>query len=387
MTIQIDKTYLVDKMTDMVRINSCNPSLTPGSPGEAEAGAYYAQAMGELGLEVTTHELAENRVNVVGIWPGTGKGKSLLLNAHLDTVGVEGMVGDPFSAEVRDGRLYGRGSQDMKASLAAMLASVKALQDAGIRLAGDLLLTAVADEEHASIGMEDLVKHYSADGAIVTEPTDMKICRAHRGFMWYEVETIGRAAHGSRFQEGIDANMRMGRFLAELDKLEQETLQRPAHPLVGPSSLHAALLKGGSEISSYAAKCTLQIERRICPGEIEAELTRELQAIIDRLAAADETFQATVKPYFERSPFEVAADAHIVTTLEQAMIQHLGTAPEHMGATFWTDAALLADAGIETVVAGPTGQGLHSKEEWVELQSVYDFTHILAESAIAFCGM
>jgi len=147
------------------------------------------------------------------------------------------------------------------------------------------------------------------------------------------------------------------------------------------------LLKGGSEISSYAAKCTLQIERRICPGEIEAELTRELQAIIDRLAAADETFQATVKPYFERSPFEVAADAHIVTTLEQAMIQHLGTAPEHMGATFWTDAALLADAGIETVVAGPTGQGLHSKEEWVELQSVYDFTHILAESAIAFCGM
>jgi len=160
MTIQIDKTYLVDKMTDMVRINSCNPSLTPGSPGEAEAGAYYAQAMGELGLDVTTHELAENRVNVVGIWPGTGKGKSLLLNAHLDTVG-------------------------------------------GIRLAGDLLLTAVADEEHASIGMEDLVKHYSADGAIVTEPTDMKICRAHRGFMWYEVETIGRAAHGSRFQEGI----------------------------------------------------------------------------------------------------------------------------------------------------------------------------------------
>ena len=384
MTMQIDKTYLNKILTDLVKINSCNPSLIPDSPGEADIGAYMAAEMNALGLAVHTHELAPTRVNVVGILPGSGQGRSLLLNAHLDTVGVEGMP-DPFSGEIRDGRLYGRGSQDMKASLAAMLASVKALRDANITLAGDLLITCVADEEYVSIGMEDLVKHYSADGAIVTEPTDMALCLAHGGFIWYEVETIGRAAHGSRAQEGIDANMRMGRFLAELEKLAQETIQRPPHPLTGPPSLHASLINGGTELSVYAAKCTLQLERRICPGETEATITQELQDIIDRLSAADSSFQATVKPLFERSPFEIATDRPIVTVVEQAMAQHLGTPPAHMGATFWTDAALLAAAGIETVVVGPIGQGLHSVEEWVELQTVYDLSHILMMSAIEFC--
>jgi len=384
MTIQIDKTYLNNMLVDMVKIDSCNPSLIPGSPGEADIGTYMASAMNELGLEVITHELGDNRVNVVGILRGSGQGRSLLLNAHLDTVGVEGMA-EPFSAEIRDGRLYGRGSQDMKASLAAMIAAAKALQDANITLAGDLLITGVADEEYLSIGMEDLIKHYNADGAIVTEPTDMALCLAHGGFIWYEVEVMGRAAHGSRPQEGIDANMRMGRFLAELEKLAEETIQRPPHPLVGSPSLHASLIKGGSELSVYAAKCTLQLERRICPGETEATVTQELQGIIDHLSAADSSFQATVKPLFQRTPFEVEPDRAIVTVVEQAMKERLGTSPSYMGATFWTDAALLAEAGIETVVVGPIGQGLHSIEEWVELQSVYDLAHILGESALGFC--
>jgi acetylornithine deacetylase len=303
----------------------------------------------------------------------------------MDTVGVEGMVDNPFSAEIRDGRLYGRGAQDMKGSLAAMLGATRALVDGNAALAGDLLVTAVADEEYASIGTEDLVKRVTADAAIVTEPTDLTLCRAHRGFIWYDVETVGRAAHGSRYNEGIDANMHMGRFLAQLDRLEQELRHRPAHPLAGPPSLHAALIHGGTEISIYAAHCRLQMERRTIPGETETQATAELQAIIDQLKVDDPTFEATVKSTFQREPLEIGPDAPIAQALEQVMVKQLGHRPTHTGQTFWTDAALLAAAGIETVLLGPIGHGLHSAEEWVDVQSVLDLAAILAETAVAYC--
>ena len=245
--------------------------------------------------------------------------------------------------------------------------------------------TAVADEEYESIGMEHLVKTVTADGAIVTEPTEMTLCRAHRGFIWYEVETIGRAAHGSRYTEGIDANMRMGRFLCRLDRLEKELRQREPHPLAGPPSLHAAILRGGTEVSVYAASSHLTLERRTIPGETQDQTTAELQAIVDQLAAEDKTFKATVKAAFRREPFEIVASAPIVQATERAMAAQLVAEPVHTGQTFWTDAAILAAAGVDTVLLGPVGQGLHSAEEWVDLASVHDLAAILAQTAVNFC--
>jgi acetylornithine deacetylase len=385
MTIAIDKEYITKTLAGLVRIDSINPSLSPGGGGESAIGAYVADALSALDLSVTTYDLGPQRANVFGVLPGTGGGRSLLLNAHMDTVGVEGMAA-PFSAEIRDGRLYGRGAQDMKGSLAAMIGAAKALVDAGRPLAGDLLVTGVADEEYLSIGMEHLVKTVTADAAIVTEPTDMTLCRAHRGFIWYEVETIGRAAHGSRYNEGIDANMRMGRFLGRLEELERDLRQRPPHPLAGPPSLHAALLQGGTEVSVYAASSRLTLERRTVPGETQDQCTAELQAIVDQLAAEDETFKAAVKATFRREPFEIDADAPIVQAVDRAMAAQLGSEPRHSGQTFWTDAAILAAAGVDTVLLGPVGQGLHSAEEWVDLASVYDLAAILAQTAVDFCG-
>lgn len=370
-------------MVDLVRINSTNPSLSPDGAGEAEIGAYVADALNDLGLDVKTYDLGPKRVNVVGKLAGKGDGRSLLLNAHMDTVGVAGMT-DPFSAEIRDGKLYGRGAQDMKGSLAAQIAAAKALIDAGVELGGDLWVTAVADEEYLSIGSDDLVKQVRADAAIVTEPTDLHLCRAHRGFIWYDVETVGRAAHGSRYTEGIDANMRMGRFLAQLDHLEQELRARPPHPLAGPPSLHASRIHGGSEISIYAAHCKLEIERRTIPGETEPQATAELQTIINQLSG-DPTFKATVKSTFLREPFEVAEDAAVVQALHQATTNRLNHPPQHTGQTFWTDAAIMAAAGMETVLIGPIGEGLHSAEEWVDVQSVVDLAAILAETAVLYC--
>ena len=384
--IRIDESYLQQTLMDLVRIDSSNPLLSPSGKGEAEIGAYVAKALRKLGLEVMVDEIAPGRVNVVGVLPGAGGGKSLLLNAHLDTVGFDGMTIDPLNPEIRDGRLYGRGSQDMKASMAAMMAAAKALIDAGIQPAGDLLVTGVADEEYGSIGMEALVKNYRADAAIVTEPTDMKLCRAHRGFIWFDVETFGVAAHGSRYRDGVDANMRMGRFLARLEGLAEQLVQRPPHPLAGPPSLHAALIQGGQEISIYAAHCKLQIERRTIPGETVDSAAAELQALIDELVAEDPTFKATLRPTFWREPFEVDETAGIVQALDAVMTAKTGQHPEHTGQTFWTDAALLAAAGIESVLLGPVGAGLHGAVEWVDLASTRDLAQILAETTIRYCG-
>jgi acetylornithine deacetylase len=384
MPIFIDRQYLTDTLTGLVRINSINPTLVPGGAGESEIAAFTADSMAAIGLEVSVYEPEPGRPSVVGIWRGRGGGRSLMLNAHYDTVGVDGMV-DPFSAAIRDGRLYGRGAYDMKGSLAACMSMAKGLIDGGIILDGDLLVAAVADEEYASLGTSDLLRHYSVDGAIVTEPTELDICLAHKGFIWLEVETTGRAAHGSRYDLGIDANMLMGRFLGELDKLEHALRSKPGHSLVGPPSLHAATIQGGSELSAYAASCRLQIERRTIPGETEAQVMDEIQAIIDRLSAADPEFQARAKSFFVRDPFEVSPRASIVQVLNEAASRVLERQPAMVGQMPWMDSALLASAGIETVVLGPAGDGAHAHEEWVELESVVQLAEILAEVTMAYC--
>ena len=383
-TVTIDQPFLVETARRLVQINSVNPTLVEGGAGEAEIAAYVTQVLEEIGLEARLFEPQPGRASVVGRLPGQGDGRSLMLNAHYDTVGVAAMA-DPFSGAVRDGRLYGRGAYDMKGSLAAQLAAAKALVDADVSLAGDLLIAAVADEEYASIGTADLLEHLQSDGAIVTEPTGLRVCLAHKGFIWLEVETFGRAAHGSRFDQGIDANMRMGRFLAALEELEQTLRARPPHPLVGPPSLHAATLHGGTELSMYAAHCRLGVERRTVPGETAAQVEAEIREIIERLAAADVTFQATMNTLLVRNPFEVPADALIVRAVDEAAAATLGERRPHVGDTPWMDSALLAAAGVETVVVGPSGGGAHAAEEWVEIDSLVALAEILARAALSYC--
>jgi acetylornithine deacetylase len=341
--------------------------------------------MTALGMTVTILEATSGRPSVVGRLTGSGGGRSLMLNAHLDTVGIEGMAG-ALEPVMRDGRLCGRGAYDMKGSLAACLATVKALVDAKAGMRGDLVLAAVADEEYASLGTAEVVRQMPVSAAIVTEPTELDLCVAHKGFVWLEVETAGRAAHGSRFFEGIDANMRMGRFLGRLDRLEQELRARPPHPLVGPPSLHAPTLRGGSELSTYAASCRLGIERRTVPGETEAGVRAEIETLIEQTHAADPSFKATVRCLLARNAFEVSPDAPIVSAVRAAATNRLGRSPAVIGKPFWMDSAILADAGVETVIIGPVGNGAHTSEEWVDLASLAELAAILADAAAAYCG-
>src|ERR1035437_170195 len=382
--MKIDRDYVRQTLVRLVQINSVNPTLAPGAPGEREIAGFIAASLTSIGLKTESFEPELGRISVVGRLAGSGGGRSLMLNAHCDTVDVAGMV-EPFSAAIRDGRLYGRGAFDMKGSLAAGMAAAKALVDSGARLRGDVLVAAVADEEYGSLGTSDLIRHIKVDGAIVTEPTALDVCLAHKGYLWIEVEIAGRAAHGSKFNLGIDANMKMGAFLHELAILERELRARPPHPLVGPPSLHAAMLSGGSGLSTYAAQSTVKIERRTIPGETEAQAVGEIQGIVDKIAASDPDFHAAVRAFFVREPFEVSPQAAIVKAVDGASEKVLGRRAAHIGDTPWMDAALLQAAGVETVVFGATGAGAHADVEWVELASVESLAGILAEAALDYC--
>ncbi|MFN2282306.1 MAG: ArgE/DapE family deacylase [Anaerolineales bacterium] len=385
MDLSIDRGFIKDLLIKLVQTDSRNPDMVADGPGEERIGVDIAKTLEELGLPVTTYHLAPGRVNVIGVLPGMGGGRSLILNGHMDTVGVDEMQ-DPFSAKIREGRLYGRGSQDMKGSLAAMLGAIKALIDGNISLGGDLIFTAVADEENRSLGTMELVKEIRADGAIVTEPTDMKVVAAHRGWIWYELEVEGIAAHGSRYQDGRDAILMMGRFLVELEKYGQELIKRSVHPLTGPPSVHTSLIQGGSDMCTYPPRCLVSIERRTVEGETEAGVREEIQGILDQLVAADPEFRAHLSLVAERTPLENKPDSGIMEALSEAYARKMGSQPEISGAAYWTDAALLSEAGMEAVLIGPIGEGLHSAEEWVDLDSVYDLAEILAETAVLYCG-
>lgn len=389
-SVTIDQKYLQEILASLIAIPSVNPSLEKGGGGEGEIAEFLAQEMTRLGLVVQRFEPEPGRVSILGTLPGQGGGRSLMWNGHSDTVGVAGMEA-PFSAQVREGRIYGRGAQDMKGSLAAMLAGAKALIDSPASLAGDLLLAAVADEEYTSLGTSDLILQlqragYHLDGAIVTEPSDLKVAAAHRGYVWLEIETTGRAAHGSRWWEGVDANRMMGSVLASLGELADALICRAPHPLVGPPSLHTPLVRGGQEMSIYAERCTLQVERRTVPGETPEGVEAELQAVLDVLSESQPNFNGTLKRWFDRPPLEARPGSRLLPVLLDSVSRVSQEPARPVGIPFWTDAALLSEAGADCVVIGPVGGGLHTSQEWVDLESCAKLAQILVQSALVYCA-
>jgi acetylornithine deacetylase len=373
----------ISLLSDLVSINSINPSLVTGAPGEGAVAAFVARWLSEAGLSVSVPEAIPGRPNVIARLAGDGKGRSLMLNAHLDTVGIDGMK-DALRPRLEGERLYGRGAYDMKGSLAAMMLAARALAQTG-RLQGDLILTAVADEEYASAGTEAVVSEHTADAAIVTEPTGLQLCTAHKGFAWISIETTGKAAHGSKPDLGVDAIAHMGRILRGIESLGNELQERPRHPLLGTGSIHASLVEGGQELSSYPARCQLQVERRTIPGETKDSVEGEIAELLADRAAEDPMFAASADLFFWREPFEVSDDAAIVRYLFDITRMIRGEPPRLFGDTPWMDAALLSAAGIPTVVFGPGGAGAHSAVEYSNIPEVVTCAEILARVATSFC--
>ena len=360
---------LTELAAELVRIDSVNPDLVPGGAGEGELARFVGAWLADAGLEGEMEEVAPGRPNVVGRARGSGGGSTLLLNAHMDTVGYDGMEA-PLEPLFEDGRLYGRGAYDMKGSLAAIMVAGAEAAQAG--LSGDVLVAAVVDEEVYSIGAEAAARRYPADAAIVAEPTELRLVVAHKGFVWMEVETRGRAAHGSRPDLGEDAIVAMGRVLTDLGALAQRLLSHPSHPLLGSGSVHASLISGGVELSTYPESCVLGLERRTVPGETVELVERQVRELAGR---------AEVRTTFVREPFEVAQEEPIV----QALLRHAG-GPEVAGVPFWADSAVFAAAGIPTVVFGPGGEGAHAQVEWVDLAELERCKDVYVAVARELCA-
>ena len=368
----------------LISIDSVNPDLVAGAAGEGQIAAFIQRWLTMRGFEVTLLEPAPKRPTVVGVLRGSGGGKTLMLNGHTDTVALQPFDGNPLEPRVAQGKLYGRGSYDMKAGVAAMLTAAARVRGAGLR--GDVIVACVCDEEVASLGSFDLVKHFTADAAIVTEPTDHALYIAHKGFVWADVTVHGAAAHGSRFDLGRDAIAQMGAVLTGVRQLDLALRSKAHHPLLGHGSLHAGTITGGQGYSSYPQSCTVTLERRTIPGETPPIVEAELRVLLERIKAADPDFEYTLEIGLTREPFEIDPAHEFVALTQHHASSLLREGVPLRGVGFWADTAALAHAGIPALMFGCLGAGAHASEEWVSVNSLERCADIYEAIIREFCA-
>lgn len=373
---------LVDLACELVAINSINSTLVPGAPGERAITHTVARWLASRGVdaaEVASGEPGTDRPSLLCRVPGTGGGRSLMLYAHTDTVGVAGMA-SPFAAAVRAGRLHGRGAYDMKGSLAAIMRV--AAEVAAQPCAGELWLMIVADEESDSRGAEAVLaelarRNVRPDACIVTEPSDLRLMIGHRGFATGTIATRGRAAHTARRDEGIDAIAMMARIIVALEDLDVRLNAGAGHPLLGHGAVVASLVRGGTEIFTCPAACEAQFVWRTLPGQTRAGLTAEVERLFDSLRARDPRFEATLDWRLWRDPMLVDEATPVVRAVADAARAEMENTALVCAAPWWTDAALIQAAGIPSVIFGPPGGGIHGLDEWVDLEGLAQLERIL----------
>jgi acetylornithine deacetylase/succinyl-diaminopimelate desuccinylase-like protein len=362
----------VDLAAELIRIDSTNPDLVPGAAGES-----------------AVLEASPGRPTVLATARGTGGGRTILLDGHLDTV----PPGDPerggLLPRIEDGRLLGRGAFDMKAGLAAMMVAADRARRTGTR--GDVVLALVADEEFGSIGTEEALRALAADGtrvdgAVISEPSQSEAIVAHRGFGWYEIRLRGRAAHGSMPEQGVDAVAHAGLVLRELDALAERLAAGPRHPLLGSGAVRVSRIHGGSDAATVADSCVLTVERRFLPGESPAAVEAGLRAALDAVAARTPDMDAELEVLVARAAFEADVAGPLARAVLDSGARITGAPVPHRGEPFWTDAGLVQEAGIPCILLGVTGGGAHADEEWAEVDSIRRLADVLEGAVLDFCG-
>lgn len=374
----------------LTQINSSNPTLSlTGGVGESEIADFVSAWFAHRDIEYHRIEPVSGRPSIIGVLRGSGGGKSLMFNGHTDTVSLSSYKDDPLSGRLgtKDGQqaVFGRGSLDMKGGLAAAMAALSAIKSSGQTLRGDVIVAAVSDEEDASQGTRDVIAAgWRADGAVVAEPTMNAIATAHKGFVWVEVDILGVAAHGSDSAAGEDAILSAGWFLRAL---EQYQTQLPVDDLLGQASLHCGLIRGGEEPSSYPGRCTITVEFRTIPSQTEESILRDLHELLQGVSVQNPSFRySDPRVTMARPTTKLPTDHPIVEKAAACASAIMGSTPVVQSVPFWCDAALLGEAGIPSIVFGPSGAGLHSKEEWVEVESLQKMEKIYAKLAREFCS-
>jgi len=374
----------VELLCALTEINSVNSSLVPGASGESEIADFISSWFVARNFNVTRLETKVGRPSIVATSKDATNNRKIMLNGHMDTVTIASYAGEAIVPVRRDGNVYGRGTFDMKGGLAAMMIAAYRASQSGIK--GQVIVAAVADEEHASFGTEEVLKEFTADVGLVAEPTMLGLTIAHKGFSWFDIIIHGRAAHGSRHDLGVDAISKAGHALVALESLSQEILTRKKVEFLETGSLHASIIKGGEEVSSYPAECTISIERRTVPGETHEFVTEEIREVLINLVATVPDFNYTLVEGLSRHPLQVSPDHEIVKSVEKHFKSHTGRNVEIRGEWYWTDAALMNDAGIPSVLFGVDGEGAHAQLEWATESSVHTVTDVITSVVVDWCN-
>lgn len=374
----------------LTQINSSNSTLSvTDGVGETEIANWLASWFAHRDIEYHWIEKVTERPSIVGVLRGSGGGKSLMFNGHTDTVSLSSYEADPLSGSIQMKNdkevIVGRGCLDMKGGLAAALAALAVTKASGRVPRGDIIVAAVSDEEDASQGTQDLIEaDWRADGAVLPEPTQGGIITTHKGFLWIEVDILGVAAHGSDPSAGEDAILYAGSFLQALEKYQS---QLPIDEALGQASLHCGLIRGGEEPSSYPGKCTITVEFRTVPVQTEESILNDISHLLKGIAECNARFKyAQPRITMSRPTQRVAVDHPFVQQSIATATSVLGSEPIVKTGPFWTDAALLGAVGIPSIVWGPIGEGLHAKEEWVEVESLRQFEKVFTQLVRDFCS-
>ncbi|KAJ5089630.1 hypothetical protein N7532_008314 [Penicillium argentinense] len=374
----------------LTQINSSNPTLSvDDGVGECEIAEFLEAWFAHRDIEYHRVEPVRGRPSVVGVLRGSGGGKSIMFNGHIDTVSLTSYEEDALSGVIgmKDGEraVFGRGSLDMKGGLAAALVTIASIKASGQVPAGDIIVAAVSDEEDTSQGTRDvLAAGWTADAAVVAEPTSHVIATAHKGFVWVQVDILGVAAHGSNPAAGEDAIMQAWRFLQALEQYQTEL---PVDDLLGQGSMHCGLIQGGQEPSSYPGKCTITIEFRTVPSQTEDSTINDLSTMLRKIAEESPQFRYTEpRVTMSRPTQKLQVDHPLVQKAIACGLTVWNRKPAVQSMPFWCDAALLGQAGIPSIVFGPSGEGLHAKEEWVSVHSLQQMQKIYTLLALDFCS-
>ena len=380
---RIRRDDVVKLCRDLVRIRS-------ETGHESEIADFISGLLEGWGFEVKKYEVAEGRPNVIGFLRGSVGSPSLMLNGHMDTVPIEGMTVDPLAAEVRDGKIYGRGAADMKGGLASMLLAAKAVKDSEVPLNGDLVIAAVIDEEGRGLGTSHLRKlGLKTEYGIVVEPTSLDIVIAHKGERVFELTVKGKPAHGSTPELGVNAIYQMTKAINNLLQYA-ERLKERRHPLLGYPTINIGRIEGGTHFSVVPESCRIQIDRRFLPGESPEAALKEMDAVLMEIKKSDPSFEYELRLSKDFTPeYGIALDCSPEEPVVKALLK-AGEVVLHKrlnlrGASYTTDASLMFSPplNIKTVVFGPGAiEQAHSSSEYVEINELLEASRILALAII-----
>lgn len=362
---------IISDLSNMVRIPSVNPFGGKACVDGAERAIaeYYEARLEDLGLEVGSKEVVPGRRNVWGRLKGLGGGPTIVLAGHLDTVGVAGYQ-KPFEPFIKNGRLYGRGSCDMKAGLAAYLEVVRQIQSSGVPLKGDLIVVGIVDEEHTLLGSADFGKTGpKADFALIAEPTNLSIACAHKGQINATLRTYGQSAHSSMPELGENAIMYMAAILEELRNYTDYLAARPNHALCGKPKFSAGVIRGGTNVSSVPDLCELEIDRRMVPGESLDAALAEIRMFADKAKGKYPSLKyELLPPSLSVNSLDVPTSSPLVQAMLKGYLETLGHEAEPASFPGATDAP---NFGCPTVICGPGALvQAHSLEEYVSLDEI-----------------